>query len=432
MAGGGFFGGLADGIAAGRASRQAKQNAQQQAAHQAFTENLQLKKLQLEQEQQQYERQKDAEKQHFEREKHDYTKSKDSKDLDLNERKFDEDKKKNQTEAEFKKTQEEKMIAETKRISQSMTKEQLEMQHAYFATWMSMSPQQQTEEAKKVLIDNAYHSGMIDEKTAERMHKHNLQSFNIVARAGLGMSAKALELKKYEDKKREGPEAKNNNGDESKLRQEFIGQSKDYQNIYGSYSRIKESVKNPSPAGDIALVYNYMKMLDPGSVVREGEFATAANAGGIPDKIRVLYNKAISGEKLTENIRADFLERSEMLYGSAKKGHEKLKEQYKGIAKRSGVNPDNVTVDYEAESANPTAGAKYKLPSGTVVDEATIIEKAKSMGISPEEALNKLKAAGATPISMEGGPYQGAGEPQMQSSGPTTPEQPIQIVGVRG
>jgi len=34
-----------------------------------------------------------------------------------------------------------------------------------------------------------------------------------------------------------------------------------------------------------------MKILDPGSVVREGEFATAQNSAGIPERIRAKYNR---------------------------------------------------------------------------------------------------------------------------------------------
>ena len=52
---------------------------------------------------------------------------------------------------------------------------------------------------------------------------------------------------------------------------------------YGRIHAAKDAP--PSGASDIALLYGYMKVLDPGSTVREGEFATASNAGGIPDKI---------------------------------------------------------------------------------------------------------------------------------------------------
>jgi len=56
----------------------------------------------------------------------------------------------------------------------------------------------------------------------------------------------------------------------------------------------------------ISIVYKFMKSLDPTSVVREGEFATAANAGGVPDNILNVYNKLVEGERLPENVIADF------------------------------------------------------------------------------------------------------------------------------
>ena len=50
-----------------------------------------------------------------------------------------------------------------------------------------------------------------------------------------------------------------------------------------------------------------MKMLDPTSVVREGEFATAQNATGVPERIRNSFNKAMSGERLGQKQRTKFI-----------------------------------------------------------------------------------------------------------------------------
>ena len=53
-------------------------------------------------------------------------------------------------------------------------------------------------------------------------------------------------------------------------------------------------------ASQIGLIFSYMKMLDPSSTVREGEYATAQNTVGVPDKIRNIYNKTIDGSFLTD------------------------------------------------------------------------------------------------------------------------------------
>ena len=56
----------------------------------------------------------------------------------------------------------------------------------------------------------------------------------------------------------------------------------------------------------ISLIFGFMKMLDPGSVVREGEFATAQNAASIPDRIRNAYNRALEGTRLNPQQREMF------------------------------------------------------------------------------------------------------------------------------
>lgn len=59
-------------------------------------------------------------------------------------------------------------------------------------------------------------------------------------------------------------------------------------------------------AGDISLIFAFMKMNDPGSTVREGEFATAQNATGVPGRVVAAYNRALQGTRLTPTLRADF------------------------------------------------------------------------------------------------------------------------------
>ena len=75
---------------------------------------------------------------------------------------------------------------------------------------------------------------------------------------------------------------------------------KDFNMASTQFSKLTASAKQESAAGDMSMIFTYMKILDPTSVVREGEQATAASAGGVPDRVWNAYNKAVSGEKLTE------------------------------------------------------------------------------------------------------------------------------------
>ena len=136
---------------------------------------------------------------------------------------------------------------------------------------------------------------------------------------------------------------------EKDLRQEVFNRQKDFEKVDDAWSRVKVSADNPSPAGDLALIFNYMKMLDPGSTVREGEFATAQQAGGVDDVTLSLYNRIIDGTRLTETQRKDFTDRAKSLFGEARKKQDRLENKYKSLSKRYGVDFENVILKTPTE-----------------------------------------------------------------------------------
>jgi len=172
----------------------------------------------------------------------------------------------------------------------------------------------------------------------------NLQRQNIINDKSYKDKTYNLAVKELESKLKLG-DPKEIFDRETKLRGEFTTQAKDYISQRDAYSRILASAKDPSAAGDIALIYNFMKVQDPNSTVREGEFATAQNAGGVPEATRAKWNKLLTGERLDPKVRADFVDRSQKLFGTSQEQHDKRVAQYKGLAERSGVNPDQVILD---------------------------------------------------------------------------------------
>ena len=132
---------------------------------------------------------------------------------------------------------------------------------------------------------------------------------------------------------------------EDKLRDEFNKQSEDFVKIRDAFGRVQAAASDPSAAGDLALIFNYMKILDPGSTVREGEFATAQNAGSVPQRLRAQYNRALSGERLTDAIREDFVAQAENLYGSQAQQQQRLVEDYTNLATQNQLRPENVVRD---------------------------------------------------------------------------------------
>lgn len=138
---------------------------------------------------------------------------------------------------------------------------------------------------------------------------------------------------------------------EGKFRKEYSDQTKGYQEVKSAYGRVLAS--DQTAAGDIALIFNYMKMLDPGSVVREGEFATAQNAGGIDSKVYNLYNQLMTGERLKPEQRKMFTKQAERLYGQAQTQEAQVRQGIERIAKGYGLNTANIF--YTPTEVAPTA-----------------------------------------------------------------------------
>lgn len=131
---------------------------------------------------------------------------------------------------------------------------------------------------------------------------------------------------------------------ESALRKELQGlkSTKEFNSQAQAYQRVLDSSVDESPAGDLALIFNYMKVLDPGSVVRESEFATAAASGSFDDRINAAVGQILSGTRLAPEQRRDFLDRAGKLYQGSAGLQKSTNDQYRGLATSYGF--DNTRV----------------------------------------------------------------------------------------
>jgi hypothetical protein len=155
---------------------------------------------------------------------------------------------------------------------------------------------------------------------------------------------------------------------EGKIRDDFTRDYKPIAEQTFSIQRLRAA--EDTAAGDLALIFNYMKMLDPGSAVKEGEFATAQNATGIPDVIRNQWNKIQTGERLNPAQRASFKGQAEKLYDPYKKQGGRIKAAYTTEAKRTGLDASSIFLsapqDDEPESpAQPGPVATPAAPTST-------------------------------------------------------------------
>lgn len=122
---------------------------------------------------------------------------------------------------------------------------------------------------------------------------------------------------------------------------------KAYQVVHSAYQKARSAAQLGTSAGDMSLIYAFMKMNDPTSVVREGEFATAANTGGLDDKIINIYNRTVDGQMLTPDQRAQFMQAADAQYSDVAKNVEDVNSRYTPFASDYNVNTDRFMIQPE-------------------------------------------------------------------------------------
>ena len=131
---------------------------------------------------------------------------------------------------------------------------------------------------------------------------------------------------------------------EEKLRKEYQGRTKVYGELGSTYSNIESSAKAKTGPGDIALITGFMKMLDPGSVVRETEFATARDTAGLFDRLTNQAQKLQSGQlfALDSKQRQEYVSLAKQYLDAAQKKAGDDKKALGIVVKNYKLNPENV------------------------------------------------------------------------------------------
>jgi hypothetical protein len=104
---------------------------------------------------------------------------------------------------------------------------------------------------------------------------------------------------------------------------------KDFSDMNSAFGQVISSLDQGTPIGDVAGATKVMKLLDPGSVVRESELGIAMAAAGRMDRLQNYFNNMMTGQKLTPQQREDFKALSNELYAAAGDAYNKKRDEYK-------------------------------------------------------------------------------------------------------
>ena len=154
------------------------------------------------------------------------------------------------------------------------------------------------------------------------------------------------------------------------LRDEFnaIQPVKDYLQVRGQADSVKRIVESGvGGSADLALVFSFMKALDPNSVVRESEYDAAAQSGNIFAGKFAQFNGYLrpEGGFLPENVKQNFLKLSQEALKSKETGFREQLDRYTNIANEFEIDPSLVVGDYTIGSEE-ILGEEIRTPEGPV------------------------------------------------------------------
>jgi hypothetical protein len=130
-------------------------------------------------------------------------------------------------------------------------------------------------------------------------------------------------------------------------------------------------------AGDIQLAYTVGKILDPNSVVREGELAMAVKAGSPLERLLGSGTYTLGkGGRMTPQIRKELLGMLNERALANRQAYDAARGNYEGYATEAGLNPRSIVGTHVANAyAQPKAPAKPA--PGVPADIAAILARNK-------------------------------------------------------
>lgn len=150
-----------------------------------------------------------------------------------------------------------------------------------------------------------------------------------------------------------GPKARE---DTDNLRKEWnaLPEVKNYREVVPIINAAKTAPD--TTAGDFALIYGVGKILDPTSVVREGEMNMVIKSGSPAERVKSYLTYLHGNGRITPQMRNELNQMLSGRVGEMKASYDAAKESYAGIVKRRGYAPEDVFAGVPDVKETPGAG----------------------------------------------------------------------------
>lgn len=158
----------------------------------------------------------------------------------------------------------------------------------------------------------------------------------------VGIKRMELDYAQQKEKAQKAAEMANNEKD---LRKEYNAHPivRDFPTVNQNYNQVISSAKKETPTGvdDNKLVISFIKMLDPGSVVRGEEITNVTRSSGLMDQALSFMNRIKGGGTLDANVRKQILDAATDAYNDILKEKKDIDSWYFSIAQKKGFDLSN-------------------------------------------------------------------------------------------
>lgn len=131
---------------------------------------------------------------------------------------------------------------------------------------------------------------------------------------------------------------------ESGMRKEYEARVETFREVTDTVNAAAAAGQKQTVAGDQALISAFAKLNDPRTGVRDAERRELASGQTLPGQLAYWQQWTKGGALLPADIHADIRERIGMLYDAYKQEYSSVAQEYRDLAARSRLNPENVVV----------------------------------------------------------------------------------------
>ena len=167
--------------------------------------------------------------------------------------------------------------------------------------------------------------------------------------------------------------------------------TKDFRDIQSGYQKIVKFYNTKGAIGDYGLAVQFAKLIDPGSVAREGEVAAVQKAGSLPDTVKAQLINALNGRGgLPQRIRAGIYNRAIEIFNTERTKAVDIVDKFKGLL-ASDLGDDKQGARLEFFTIEPEVALTDLINLDDIKDEPFVYNEEKIKTMSVQELTTVLQ-----------------------------------------